>query len=143
MTAIVNMSRRNVIAGVSGLVLGFHVGWRKFPFAGAAEPTTFSPNVYLAIDETGLVTIVAHRSEMGTGIRTGLPMVLADELEADWERVKVIQATGDKKFGDQNTDGSRSVRQFYGVMREAGAAARHMLETAAAGTWGVAVDECR
>jgi isoquinoline 1-oxidoreductase subunit beta len=143
MTAIVNMSRRNAIAGMTGLVLGFHVGWRKFPFAEAATPTTFSPNVYLAIDETGLVKIVAHRSEMGTGIRTGLPMVLADELEADWTRVKVVQAEGDPKYGDQNTDGSRSMRQFYQPMRVAGASARQMLEAAAAHMWAASASDCR
>src|SRR5437763_6823260 len=95
------------------------------------------------IEETGLVTIVAHRSEMGTGIKTGLPMVLADELEADWTRVKVVQAQGDPKYGDQNTDGSRSMRQFYQPMREAGASARQMLEAAAAHVWGASADDCR
>src|SRR6202166_1319325 len=148
MTTIVNMSRRDVVKGIgglTGLVLGFHVGSRPFPFAEAAvaAPASFNPNVYLAIDETGLVTIVAHRSEMGTGIRTGLPMVLADELEADWTRVKVIQAQGDPKYGDQNTDGSRSVRQFYQPMRVAGASARLMLEAAAAHMWGVDASDCR
>jgi isoquinoline 1-oxidoreductase beta subunit len=147
MTTIVNISRRDVIkgvAGMTGLVLGFHVGSRVFPFTEAATTTaTFAPNVYLAIDETGLVTIVAHRSEMGTGIRTGLPMVLADELEADWARVKVVQAQGDPKYGDQNTDGSRSTRQFYQPMREAGASARQMLEAAAAHIWSVDANDCR
>jgi isoquinoline 1-oxidoreductase subunit beta len=143
MTTIVNVSRRGVIAGMTGLVLGFQVGSRRFPFAEAATLTNFAPNVYVAIDETGLVTIVAHRSEMGTGIRTGLPMVLADELEADWTRVKVIQAQGDPKYGDQNTDGSRSTRQFYQPMRVAGASARQMLEAAAAHMWGVNVNDCR
>jgi len=146
MTPIVNLSRRNVvrgIAGMTGLVLGFHVAPRIFPFAEAATTASFEPNVYLAIDETGLVTIVAHRSEMGTGIRTGLPMVLADELEADWTRVRVVQAQGDPKYGDQNTDGSRSTRQFYQPMREAGASARQMLEAAAANVWGVNANDCR
>ena len=146
MTTFVNMSRRDVVksvAGVAGLVLGFHLGSREFPHAEAATPATFEPNVYLSIDQTGLVTIVAHRSEMGTGIRTGLPMVLADELEADWTRVTVVQAQGDAKYGDQNTDGSRSMRQFYQPMREAGATARQMLEAAAARTWRVPVDQCR
>src|SRR5215813_8019472 len=143
MTAILNMSRRNVIAGMTGLVLGFHVGSRKIPFADAATPTIFSPNVYLAIDETGLVTIVAHRSEMGTGIKTGLPMVLADELGADWSRVRIVQAQGDPKYGDQNTDGSRSTRQFYQPMREAGASARQMLEAAAAHVWKVNANDCQ
>jgi isoquinoline 1-oxidoreductase beta subunit len=146
MTVVVNMSRRDVVKGVVGmtaLVLGFHVGSRNLPSAIAATATTFEPNVYLAIDETGLVTIVAHRSEMGTGIRTGLPMVLADELEADWSRVKIIQAQGDPKFGDQNTDGSRSMRQFYEPMRVAGASARQMLEAAAAHMWGVDANDCR
>jgi isoquinoline 1-oxidoreductase subunit beta len=143
----VNMSRRDVVkgvAGMTGLVQGFHVdGWRGIPFAKATTTTSFAPNVYLAIDETGLVTIVAHRSEMGTGIRTGLPMVLADELEADWTRVVVVQAQGDVKYGDQNTDGSRSTRQFYQPMRIAGASARQMLEDAAAHVWGVDAKDCR
>lgn len=97
----------------------------------------------MIIDDAGLVTIVAHRSEMGTGIKTGLPMVLADELEADWNRVKIVQAQGDPKYGDQNTDGSRSMRQFYQPMREAGASARQMLEAAAAHVWGVNANDCR
>jgi isoquinoline 1-oxidoreductase beta subunit len=146
MTTIVNMSRRDVIKGAaigSGLVLGFHLGFRGFPMAEAAAPSPFQPNVYVTIEETGLVTIVAHRSEMGTGIRTGLPMVLADELEADWDRIKVVQAQGDARYGDQNTDGSRSTWQFYQPMREAGATARQMLETSAARTWNVPLGECQ
>jgi isoquinoline 1-oxidoreductase beta subunit len=140
-----NLTRRQVLnlsAGAGALVLGMHVGFRKFPVAQAAESTSFEPNVYMSIDDSGLVTIVAHRSEMGTGIRTGLPMVLADELEADWSRVKVIQATGDAKYGDQNTDGSRSTRQFYQTMRVAGATARQMLEAAAAQIWKADPADC-
>jgi isoquinoline 1-oxidoreductase subunit beta len=144
MTTIMNMSRRDIMVGgiATGLVLGFHVG-TKFPTADAATAKTFRPNVYVAIDESGLVTIMAHRSEMGTGIRTGLPMVLADELEADWTRIKIVQAQGDAKYGDQNTDGSRSTWQFYQPMREAGAAARQMLEAAAAQTWRINAIECQ
>jgi isoquinoline 1-oxidoreductase subunit beta len=146
MTVITNLSRRGLLKGTaatSGLVLGFHVGVRKFPFAKAAETPLFQPNAFLSIDETGLVTIVASRSEMGTGIKTDLPLVLADELEADWNRVKVVQGQGDPKYGDQNTDGSRSTWQFFGPMRMAGATARQMLETAAAQTWNVPVGECQ
>lgn len=144
MTSIENFSRRDVVKtlALSGLVLGFDVALRPLPAAKAAEPAGFSPDVYLGIDNSGLVTIVAHRSEMGTGIKTGLPMVLADELEADWTRVHVAQARGDPKYGDQNTDGSRSIRQFFQPMRVAGASARQMLEGAAARVWNVAVAEC-
>jgi isoquinoline 1-oxidoreductase subunit beta len=146
MTVITNLSRRDLLKGAaatSGLVLGFHVGFRKLPFAEAAEASPFQPNVFLSIDDKGLVTIVASRSEMGTGIKTDLPLVLADELEADWSQVKIVQAPGDPKYGDQNTDGSRSTWQFFGPMRVAGATARQMLETAAAQTWNVPVNECR
>ena len=146
MTAIQNLSRRSLLKGAgaaSGLILGFHVGFRGFPFAEAAGTQTFAPNVYLAIDEAGCVTITCHRSEMGTGIRTGLTMVLADELEADWTRIKVVQAEGDAKYGDQNTDGSRSMRQFYQPFRDAGATARQMLEAAAGRIWGVDPNQCR
>ena len=144
MITVENLSRRSILRGIgigSGLVLGFRVGFRSFP-AGAAPEPGFAPNVYVSIDDTGLVTIVAHRSEMGTGIKTGLPMVLADELDADWNRVKIVQADGDIKYGDQNTDGSRSMRQFYEPLREAGAVARQLLEEAAARVWNVDPATC-
>ncbi|MBN8576104.1 MAG: xanthine dehydrogenase family protein molybdopterin-binding subunit [Cytophagales bacterium] len=123
----------------SGLVLGLQ--WACSP----DQPNvSFAPNVYLTINSDGSVLIVAHRQEMGTGIRTGLPMVLADELEADWSRVTLQQAVGDeKKYGNQNTDGSFSIRMFFEPMRKAGASARMMLEQAAAQKWGIDVSECK
>lgn len=123
----------------SGLVIGLQ--WACTP----DKPNVpFSPNVYLTINSDGSVVIVAHRQEMGTGIRTGLPMVLADELEADWSKVTLQQAVGDeKKYGNQNTDGSFSIRMFFEPMRKAGASARMMLEQAAAQKWGIEVSECK
>src|SRR5437773_12479198 len=100
------------------------------------------PSVYLAIDTDGTAYIIAHRSEMGSGSRTALPRIVADELDADWFRVKLVQATGDEKYGDQDTDGSHSVRGSFGAMREAGATARLMLVRAAAKQWGVPEAEC-
>jgi len=100
------------------------------------------PNVYLAIDTDGTTYIIAHRSEMGSGSRTALPRIVADELDADWARVKLVQATGDEKYGDQDTDGSHSVRSFFDVLRESGATARLMLIRAAAAQWGVPAVEC-
>ena len=148
MTVITNVSRRDYLKGVAaasgpGARLSCRVPQASLR-RGRAKRRRSSPMSMSRIDETGLVTIVAHRSEMGTGIKTGLPMVLADELEADWSRVKVVQAQGDPKYGDQNTDGSRSMRQFYQPMRMAGATARQMLETAAAQVWNVdPAGECR
>src|SRR5256886_17688578 len=79
---------------------------------------------------------------MGQGVRTGMPMIVADELEADWKRVRVAQAPGDqKRFGNQDTDGSRRTRHFFEPMRRCGAAARAMLEAAAATRWNGAVGE--
>ena len=112
------------------------------PLASAAQTAAaWMPNVFVAIAPNGLVTIVTHRSEMGTGIRTALPLVLAEELDADWKRVKLQQALGDVKYGSQNTDGSCSIRDFYEVIRDSGASARMMLERAAAAKWGVPVTE--
>ena len=105
--------------------------------ASTGDAKGWQPSVYLGIEANGDVKIVAHRSEMGTGCRTCLPMIVADELEADWARVTIVQAIGDVKYGSQNTDGSCSVRDFYDAMRAAGAAARTTLEHAAAGQWGV------
>jgi isoquinoline 1-oxidoreductase beta subunit len=107
-----------------------------------AQSAPLSPSVYLGIEPDGTVFIVTHRSEMGTGIRTSLPLVAADELEADWNRVRIEQGLGDTKYGDQNTDGSRSVRDFYEAFRRAGASARTMLVRAAASQWNVPETEC-
>jgi len=102
----------------------------------------FAPSVYLALDTDGTAYIIAHRSEMGSGPRTALPRIVADELDADWARVKIVQATGDEKYGDQDTDGSHSVRSFFDPLREAGATARLMLVQAAAKKWNVPENEC-
>ena len=145
------VDRRTFLSGLSGLVLvasasrivqaadapkygadGMDHGWRD-------DPLTF-----VAIGEDGIVTVVVHRSEMGQGIRTGLPIVIADELEADWSKVRVTQAPGDEeKFGNQDTDGSRSMRHHFDPMRRVGAAARTMLEAAAAAQWNVPVSTVR
>ncbi len=144
-----NVSRRHFIGGaaaIGGLVVGMRLLPGSYAATRAAAPATdvprFNPTAFIAIDNTGLVTIVAHRSEMGQGIRTGLPMVVADELEADWSRVYVSQAVGDETtYGGQNTDGSRSMRHFLQPMRQMGAAVRQMLEAAAAASWGVDVSQ--
>jgi isoquinoline 1-oxidoreductase subunit beta len=132
------------ISGISatGIIIGMQIGCSPSKKKDSGIP--FSPNVYLTVNSDGTVTIVAHRSEMGTGIRTGLPLIVADELEADWSKVKVVQAIGDEaRYGNQNTDGSFSVRMFFEPMRKAGATARMMLEQAAANEWGVPVGECK
>jgi isoquinoline 1-oxidoreductase beta subunit len=145
--AIQQLSRRDFLKTGGVFVIGvslFGCGTGETPDAEQpASPGPQSPLVYVSLDADGTVRIISHRSEMGQGIRTGLPVVLADEMEADWERVVVEQATGDPKYGNQNTDGSHSVRDFMHLMREAGATMRRMLEQAAANQWGVDVAECR
>ena len=127
----------------AGLVLGLHVSCNS-KFGSENRPAaSFDPNVFLNINEKGEITIIAHRVEMGQGIRTALPTILADELEADWGKVTVSQALADEKYGNQNTDGSFSVRMFYTPLRKAGATARLMLEQAAANKWLVDVSECK
>ena len=105
--------------------------------------TVNNPKVFVSIGKDGIVSIVAARAEMGTGAaRTALPMIVADEMEADWARVRIVQSPGDEKaYGNQDTDGSRSVRHFIQPMRQCGAAARAMLEAAAAKKWSVAPSE--
>jgi isoquinoline 1-oxidoreductase beta subunit len=109
--------------------------------APAAEP--WSPAVYVSVAEDGVVTIICHRSEMGQGIRTTMPMIIADEMEADWAQCRVVQADGAEQYGSQNTDGSTSIRDFLPRYREAGATARALLEDAAAKEWGVSPTEVK
>src|SRR5580704_16278031 len=108
----------------------------------SSEKAPLQPSVYLAIGTDGTVYVIAHRSEMGNGVRTSLPRIVADELDADWAHVKVVQAIGSEKYGDQDTDGSHSVVSFFVPLREAGATARLMLVRAAAQQWGVSTTEC-
>ena len=116
----------------------------KYGADGMPHGTQESPLVFIAIGDDGIVTIAVHRSEMGQGVRTGMPLIVADELEADWNKVRVQQAPADEeKFGNQDTDGSRSTRHFIDPMRRCGAAARTMLEKAAAAAWNVPVAEVR
>ena len=142
--------RRFVLQGAAagGLLLALRLPAQaveeapKAKFGADAMPhgVVNDPHVFLAIAPDGTTTITCHRAEMGQGVRTGMPMILADELEADWNRVRIAQAPGDElRYGNQDTDGSRSTRHFMQPMRECGAAARAMLEAAAAKRWGVPV----
>jgi isoquinoline 1-oxidoreductase beta subunit len=119
-----------------------HMGPKPATSSPAEESTSsgLNPNVFLHVAASGIVTIVCHRSEMGQGIRSSLPILIADELGADLSQIKIIQADGDKAYGDQNTDGSNSVRGIYDDMRRAAATARMMLITAASTMLGVNAD---
>ena len=151
---IANVSRRGLLKGAAGS--GLFVLAAQFPavrsamaYATGAEKmphgVVTNPHIFVSIDKDGTVNIVAARAEMGTGAaRTTLPMIVADELDADWARVRVVQSPGDEEtYGNQDTDGSRSVRHFIQPMRQVGAGARQMLETAAAKRWNVPVSEVK
>jgi isoquinoline 1-oxidoreductase subunit beta len=135
------LSRREFVgAGIAagaGLVIGFYL-----PHENRSRKESFSPNAYLRIAPDNKVTIVVARSEMGQGIRTALPMILAEELEADWKQIEIEQAGASTLFGDQTTGGSASIRTTWDPMRKAGAIAREMLISAAALTWSVPRSAC-
>jgi isoquinoline 1-oxidoreductase subunit beta len=133
--------------GMGGLVIAVGPGGiirldAEEPATGAAD-VPWNPHVYVRVGEDGIVTIICHRSEMGQGIRTTMPMIIADEMEADWARCRVEQADGDAKYGSQNTDGSTSIRDFLVKYREAGATVRALLEDAAAKEWSVGQGEVK
>ena len=136
------LSRREfVTAGIAagaGLVIGFYLPHKS----SSGNVDSFSPNAYLHITPDNQVTIVVARSEMGQGVRTALPMILAEELEADWKQIAIEQAGASTLFGDQTTGGSASIRTTWDPMRKAGAAAREMLISAAALTWNVPRSRC-
>jgi isoquinoline 1-oxidoreductase beta subunit len=133
--------RQTGIAG-GGLVFAISIAYSPAARLDTGGASQVSPNIYVNIRDDETVEIYCHRSEMGQGIRTSLPQVIADELEADWGHIKLLQAPGDEKYGDQNTDGSSSIRKQFDLLRTAGATAREMLVAAAAAQWGVPVSEC-
>ena len=136
MWKVQNISRRDFLkstGATTALVLGANFVPHSLIAAAEAATGSVQPNLFVRIDPDGTVTLTCSRSEMGQGVRTGLPMILADELEADWTRIKIWQAPGDETKYDpagkdaQNTDGSRSIRHSFDVMREIGAAGRYVL----------------
>ncbi|HLA42641.1 MAG TPA: molybdopterin cofactor-binding domain-containing protein, partial [Aggregatilineales bacterium] len=140
------LSRREFIkisvSAVGGsLILGFHLPAEQRVWAQTAE-TTFTPNAYLRINSDNTITILVHRSEMGQGVQTAIPMILADEMEADWTQIRIEQAPADSVYGDQVTGGSVSISSSFATLRMAGAAARMMLIAAAAQIWGIDPSEC-
>ncbi|MBL0209821.1 MAG: xanthine dehydrogenase family protein molybdopterin-binding subunit [Holophagaceae bacterium] len=117
----------------------------RFGMAAPAEPdSALAPSAFLRIDRNGAITIWANKSEMGQGIRTSMAMAVAEELGADWSRVKVQQASSAAKFGDLGiTGGSQSTRGTFKPYRIVGATAREMLISAAANRWKVNRAACR
>jgi isoquinoline 1-oxidoreductase subunit beta len=152
-----DLTRREVLKTAAGLQLGvFLVGtgldrlvlrkvaadFAPLPEDGPlAEPVAMG--IYLIIGADNSVTIVNPRPDMGQGPRTSLPMALAEELEVDWAQVVVQQAPADSRYGSQTSGGSTSTRNFFGPMRQAGAAAKEMLVAAAAARWAVPAATCR
>lgn len=164
MSAKSNVTRRKFLStlaiGGSGFIVSFYLPGKVTPSrllqalpdenpltlttASATHLASegFKPNAYLEIDPQGIVTVQVFRSEMGQGVETALPMILAEELEADWSKIRIVQAPASRDYGDQATGGSVSISGAYSTLRMAGAAARETLIAAAAQTWGVAKDSC-
>lgn len=123
----------------------FFVGATPRMMAGVLtkpSETAKQANLFVALRPDGIVEITCHRSEMGQQIRTAIAQIVADEMEAAWDKVVVIQGKGDIKYGDQNTDGSRSIRYNMQRLREMGASVRYLMRQAAAKRWGVSIDSC-
>ena len=151
-TELANISRRALMLG---LAAGTFVLTVRVPLPALAQEKKYGgeamagelkddPRVFLSIADDGKVTVLCNRAEMGQGVRTSWAIVVADELEADLARVKVQQAPGDEtRFGNQNTDGSRSMRHHFEPLRRISAAARQMIEEEAAARWGVSVREVK
>lgn len=146
MSTIQQINRRDFVKlfglASTGIILGCSISSDKKDFIPQVDGT-FTPNLFVQIQKDGNIILMASRSEMGQGIRTSLASAIADELEADWQYITVKQATGDAKYGNQNTDGSRSVRTLLEPMRKMGATAKAMLITAAAKKWNVAAEDCK
>ena len=146
MSNIQQINRRDFVKlfglASSGIILGCTISSDKKEFLPQADGT-FAPNLFVQMQQDGNIILIASRSEMGQGIRTSLASAIADELEADWKYITVKQATGNAKYGNQNTDGSRSVRTLLEPMRKMGATAKAMLITAAAKKWNVDEAVCK
>ena len=158
--SIVNLTRRGFVTGTGLFVVAVTLaGCSSYaeplidadsmdvPEAGPSPLTDVkggdaTPSLWIAIDKDGAVKITCHRSEMGQQVWTSMAQIVADELDADWDNVSIVQAEGHERYGDQNTDGSRSVRYNFHRLRLAGAAMRQMLVAAAALYWKMDPAQC-
>jgi isoquinoline 1-oxidoreductase beta subunit len=148
MNTLTNLTRRDFIKVSStagaGLLLSFYLPSKGETMDAAAAAPPFAPNAWLTIDTDGIVTVTVARSEMGQGVLTSMPMIVAEELEADWKNIRVEQAISHPtKYGSMQTGGSFSVRGSWQTLRNAGAAARELMIAAAAQTWGSETSACR
>lgn len=158
--SIINLTRRGFVAGTGLFVVGITLaGCSSYeepivdpdsldiPKAGPSPLTEVSggdatPALWIAIAEDGTVKITCHRSEMGQQVWTAMAQIIADELDADWDNIEIVQAEGHERYGDQDTDGSRSVRYNFHRLRLAGAAMKQMLISAAALYWETDPAQC-
>ncbi len=142
------LSRRNFLklsGATSALVLGFHLpevgeatDLDAFQVINMAQATdAFKPSLYVQIDPDSTITITVHRSELGQGVNTSVPMIVAEELDADWAMIRTVQAPADRAYGNQVTGGSVSISGSYTTLRSAGATVRQLLINAAATIWNV------
>lgn len=156
----VNLSRRAFVGGTGLFVLGVALAGCSSYVEPEIDADAFklkdpgpspltgvkggdaTPALWIEIERDGTVKITCHRSEMGQQVWTSMAQIVADELEAEWDKIKIVQAEGHERYGDQNTDGSRSVRFNFHRLRVAGAAMRQMLVAAAALYWKLPVDQC-
>jgi isoquinoline 1-oxidoreductase beta subunit len=140
------ISRRTFIAGTGALTFSFAIDL-KSPRRARAQAAALKPNVWVTIDPDGTITIVSPASEMGQGSLTGMPVLVAEELDADWNKVKIVAAPMNRAYGNpgfgglQLTGASRSTPGFYMPLRLAGAQARRVLLDAVAAEWKVPVAE--
>ena len=149
MSEYLDMDRRSFFKNTAFTATGMALGMKLLSsaplHAGVLDETSakaLRANLFVALNSDGTVEITCHRSEMGQHIRTAYAQVIAEELDADWDKVKVIQAKGDNTYGDQNTDGSRSLTTNMLRLRQMGASARAMLIQAAAKKWDVDPSTC-
>ena len=135
-----NFLRVSMIAG-GGMLVGFSA-LSNSETGENTEATPFSPNAYIKISPDGKITLMSPNPEIGQGVKTSLVMLIAEEMNVDWQTIDVEIAPLDAKYGSQTTGGSGAIRSRYAPLRQAGATAKAMLMSAAADTWGVAVTDC-
>lgn len=143
-------SRRRFVFGsalglagvVSGFVFSNNLLAELIVADGKNNLLGFAPSIWVEITKDNKIVITNSRSELGQGSRTIVAMIVAEELDARWEDIIVVQAPGDAKYGNQSTGGSTTVRNLWEPLRTAGAQARAMLISAAATTWGITEQDC-